>query len=65
MRKMTLKAARVNAGLTQKDAANALGVSEQTLSNHERGISEPRVSMIEKICKLYGVKQEEIEWRLK
>ena len=35
--KVTLKAARVNCGLTQKEAAKILGVSVDTLSKYERG----------------------------
>ena len=35
MAKMTLKAARVNVDLSQKEAATALGVSNKTLGNGE------------------------------
>ena len=34
--KITLKAARVNAGLTQKEAAKKIGISYQTLSDYEK-----------------------------
>lgn len=52
---MTLKAARVNAGLTQKKAAEMLGVSEYTLINYEKGKSSPDVRVLKKIENLYGV----------
>lgn len=52
---MTLKAARVNAGLTQKKAAEMLGISEYTLINYEKGKSSPDVHVLKKIEKLYGV----------
>ena len=53
--KMTLAALRVNAGLAQKEAASKLGVSNKTLGSWENGNSFPNVQQIEKICELYGV----------
>ncbi|WP_298607364.1 helix-turn-helix transcriptional regulator [uncultured Veillonella sp.] len=52
---VTLKAARVNAGLTQKKAAKMLGISEFTLINYEKGKSSPDVHTLKKIENLYGV----------
>lgn len=52
---MTLKAARVNAGLTQKKAAEMLGISEYTLINYEKGKSSPDVHVLKKIENLYSV----------
>lgn len=52
---MTLKAARVNAGLTQKEAANKLGVSVYSLINYEKGTSSPSVNVLKKIEELYGI----------
>jgi hypothetical protein len=52
---MTLKAARVNAGLTQKKAAEMLGISEFTLIRYESGKSSPDVHTLKKIEQLYGV----------
>ena len=57
---ITLKAARVNAGLKQKQAAEALGISEYTLSNYERGKSFPNVPVINEIEKLYGLSYDNI-----
>jgi len=53
MEQVTLKAARVNVGLTQKEAAHALGVSNKTLSNWENGVSVPGADKIDLICALY------------
>ena len=55
MIKMTLKAARVNAGLTQKEAAEKLGVSNKTLGDWENGKSFPNANKIKLICENYGV----------
>lgn len=40
---ITMKAARINAGYTQKEAARLLKVSRDTVSNWERGKSYPDV----------------------
>jgi transcriptional regulator with XRE-family HTH domain len=53
--KVTLRAARINKSLTQKEAANELGISKDTLAAYEKGKSFPDVRMIEKIEKLYNV----------
>lgn len=53
--KLTLKAARINAGLSQKEAASKLGVTEDTLSNYERGKSYPNVILLKEIERVYGV----------
>lgn len=57
---LTLKAARVNRGLTQKQAAKSLGVSNVTLIRWERGVTMPRQKSIEAICRLYGVSYDDI-----
>jgi len=51
----TLKAARANKQMNQRDAARALGISVETLSNWENGKTFPDVPNIKKIEDLYGV----------
>lgn len=53
--KMTLKALRVNANYTQEIAAEKIGVTQKTLSNWENCTTYPNQKQIEKICELYGV----------
>lgn len=60
MPKITIKAARVNAGLTQRQAAKLLGINPDTLSRYESGRSVPRVDMIEKMSKLYCIDKQYI-----
>lgn len=55
MVKISIKAARVNVGLSQKEAADRLGVSNKTLSNWEKGVTFPPADKIPAICELYGV----------
>lgn len=51
--KISLEAARVNAKLSQKDAAKVLGVDVSTLRNYERGKTSPSYPMVKKIESLY------------
>lgn len=46
--KVTLKAARINAGLTQAEAAQKLNVSKDSISNWERGKTFPDVPLLKK-----------------
>lgn len=55
MPKITLKAARVNAGLSQTDAAKRIGVAASTLRNWEAGKTFPAQPKIEKMCEIYGI----------
>lgn len=54
MFKITLEAARVNAHLSQKEAAKLLKVSNTTLCNWEKGKSFPNAEKIAELCKIYG-----------
>ena len=62
MVKMTLEAARRNVKLTQKEAAEKLEVSNATLCNWEKGITFPDVQQVEKICRLYGVSYDNLNF---
>jgi len=55
MPKITLKAARVNANLSQSEAAGRIGVAVSTLRNWETGKTFPNQPKIEKICEVYGI----------
>lgn len=55
MYKVTFAAARVNVGLSQKEAAKALGVSNRTLCNWEQGTAYPKADKVDAMCKLYRV----------
>ncbi len=51
---ITLKAARVNAGLTQQEAALKLGITRGTLANYEKYKTKPDIALAKKIADLYG-----------
>ena len=52
---ISLEAARVNAGMTQDEAARELHVTKQTLVNWEKGRSEPTISQARHISELYDI----------
>ena len=52
--KISLEAARVNAGLTQKEAAERLNVNVATVANWESGKTTPTAENFIKLCKLYN-----------
>lgn len=60
--KITLRAARINVGLQQKEAADRLGISNKTLGNWENGICFPPADMIPKICELYGMSYDNLNF---
>ena len=57
---ITLKAARVNVGLTQGEAAEKLGISEETLRAYENYKRFPNVPIIKKIETLYNLSYNDI-----
>lgn len=60
--KITLKAARINANLTQKEAAKKIGVTKPTICNWENGQSYPTVIQFKKIEQVYGVSYDSINF---
>lgn len=59
---ISLAAARVNAGLTQRDVAGELGVSQNTIINWEKYVTEPTVMQARKLTELYGIPSDAIRW---
>lgn len=57
-----MRAARVNRGLKQSEAAKLLGKNKKTVYMWENGKAKPSLDMVEPICKLYGVSYDEIDW---
>lgn len=62
MVKISMKAARVNAGLSQKEVADRLGVSNKTIGNWENGITYPPADKIPEICELYGLSYDNLNF---
>ena len=57
---MTLRDAREMAGLTRKEAAKTLKIKENSLKNYELGRSYPRVPVLKRIERLYGVGYDQL-----
>ncbi len=57
---VTMRAARINANLSQIEAAKRLGIGLKTLQNWESGVTSPRVDKMPAICHLYGCTMEDI-----
>lgn len=60
---ITLKAARINKGFTQKEAAKKIGIRVDTLSNYERGNTYPDIPILKKIEKIYEIGYNDIIWK--
>jgi transcriptional regulator with XRE-family HTH domain len=46
---------KVGRSVTVQEVARAIGVSRETLSNVERGITWPSRRVVEGLCRVYGV----------
>lgn len=64
-KKLTLKAIRINLGLTLEQASNRIGISKETLANYERGDTYPDVPMIKCIERAYNIGYDDINFLVK
>jgi len=55
-----LKTLRKNAGLTQTELAEQLGVSQVTIVHYEQGKKKPEMDKVPKLAKILGVSIEEL-----
>ena len=55
MNELSLKAARVNAGMSLEEAAKSLGCAKSTLISWEKGRTYPNVPNLKKIEEVYKV----------
>ena len=58
-----LKRARLNAGLTQRTAADAANIGESTVYNSERGRSYPTLEVLMRLCSVYRVNIADIVYK--
>ena len=63
--KISPKAARVNAGISQGEAAKAMDVDVSTLRRYENGVTAPPWDIVEKMENLYCVSRDNLFLRLK
>lgn len=55
MPRITIRAARVNVGLTQKEAAQKLGITTNTLASYEKDSGKLSLEMLKKMSDLYKI----------
>jgi len=55
-----MKIARITKGLYQDDLSKRMGISKSTVCGLETGRVNPRPDEIRKLCKILGVKPEEL-----
>lgn len=60
--KMRLKACRVQAGMLIKEVAQAMGVSEMTVINWEKGVYSPEMVVGLKLSLLYKIPLEYMDF---
>lgn len=53
--KITLAAARVNAKMTQQEAADAINVCKSTIIKWESGKTSPNAQKLSDLLKIYGI----------
>lgn len=62
--RVTLRAARINKGLTQEDVAKAVNVTKKTVGSWEKGKTMPKTDKIELLCSLFGCSYDDITWNI-
>ena len=55
-----IRQARLDAKMTQAEAAEKLGITAQAISNFERGINNIESSMLLRMCEIYNVSMTSI-----
>ena len=60
MEKITLRSARVNAGLTSEEVAKMIGVAPVTIRKWELNKTSPNIISFKRLCKIYGCELDDI-----
>lgn len=62
MKNLKLKAARALLDMSQKDLADAVHVSRQTINAIEKGDYNPTIKLCRAICRVLGKSLDELFW---
>nr|DAQ68503.1 MAG TPA: Helix-turn-helix XRE-family like protein [Caudoviricetes sp.] len=60
--KLSLKAARINAGFEAREVAEKIGVAKLTVYHWENGTAMPSLKVAQKLCDLYGLGLGDIDF---
>lgn len=63
MNNISMKEARLKAGLSQQALADCVGVSRQTINAIEKGDYNPTIRLCVGICRALGVTLNDLFWR--
>lgn len=64
MERVSIKALRIDRGMTQEEFAKALNVTKKTVGSWEQGKTRPKLDKIEAICETLGVTYDSIRWNV-
>ncbi len=56
--RISMAAARVNAGMTQEDVAKAMEISKATIINWEKGRVIPKPAQFKMYCEVVGIDED-------
>ena len=59
---ISIKAARVNAGLTQGEVAEHIGKTKNTIVSYEAYATVPDITTAQALAELFGMSVDEIKW---
>lgn len=60
--KWRLSACRVQAGYSQREVAEIIGISEPTMIKWENGVTTPNMDNAQKLSELYGIPLAYMDW---
>lgn len=60
--KVSLEAARVNAGLSRLEASKLIGCSVNTIASYENGRTAPTLPTLKKMCQVYNAPIDSISF---
>lgn len=61
-RNIAIKVARAEKDMTQKELAEAVGISRQTVNAIERGEYNPTIRLCRSICRVLGKSLDDLFW---
>lgn len=59
---ISIKAARVNAGLTQQEVADAVGKTKNTIASYENYTTCPDIQTAQAMAKIFNMSLDDIIW---
>lgn len=59
---ITIKAARVNAGLTQTEVAKGVGKTKNTIASYEAYTTTPDIKTATAMAEMFGMSLDDIIW---